>query len=129
MSRTPPDPGGQRASTFDRVAVYLIPLVIFGTVLALVVYGEAVTYTRLLAPDVNVTYVEGRFRARTRRAPAAAVALEAGRDRHRAGVGRVDDVGRIGRSRSLVTGVDDRHPVLIGIRWRTRGNSAVARRR
>lgn len=61
VSRTPIDPGSGRASTLDRFAVYAIPILILGTVLALVVYGEALTFTHPLAPDVNVTYVEGRF--------------------------------------------------------------------
>ena len=62
MSR--PRPGtraGRRRTAFDRAAVYVVPLVILLTVLALVLYGEALTFTRRLAPGVRITFVEGRF--------------------------------------------------------------------
>jgi uncharacterized membrane protein len=61
-SRTGSDASsGSRRTAFDRVAVYAIPLVILFTVLALVLYGEALTHTSLLAPGVRITFVEGRF--------------------------------------------------------------------
>jgi uncharacterized membrane protein len=62
MSRTRPGTSaGRRRTTFDRAAVYVVPLVILLTVLALVLYGEALTFTPPLASGVRITFVEGRF--------------------------------------------------------------------
>jgi uncharacterized membrane protein len=61
MTRMASGDGAAARTTFDRVAVYAIPAVVFLTVLALVVYGEAITFTAPLATGVNVTFVEGRF--------------------------------------------------------------------
>ena len=64
MSRTGSDASsGLERTAFDRVAVYAIPLVILFTVLALVLvlYGEALTHSPLLARGVRITFVEGRF--------------------------------------------------------------------